>query len=164
MGFFKKIGAGIKKASKQISFKNLVKVGGMVDPTGIVSGMQSAHYDNKEAKNLERYAQQAREQENQMLADQYQAQSAYQSKLANDKATQAGASAMQYVAGTKLGTSFLNGAVSGAGGAVIDSSIGGFFKLHKTKILIGGGVAFVGVLLLVFKNKIFGSGKKKSRY
>ena len=50
MGFFKKIGGFVKKATKQISFKNLVKVGSAFDPTGIVSGMQASHEAQKQEK------------------------------------------------------------------------------------------------------------------
>jgi len=47
MGFFKKIGQSIKKASKQISFKNAVRIAGSFDPTGIVSGISAAHEAKK---------------------------------------------------------------------------------------------------------------------
>jgi hypothetical protein len=47
MGFFKKIGSFVKKGAKQISFKNLVKVGSSFDPTGIVGSLQSNHEASK---------------------------------------------------------------------------------------------------------------------
>jgi len=58
MGFFKKIGEGIKKATKQISFKNLVKVvktGVSFVPGvgeiagGVIGNLQQAHEDKKAA-------------------------------------------------------------------------------------------------------------------
>lgn len=50
MGFFKNVGKFVKKATKQVSFKNLVKVAGKFDPTGIVSGMQASHEANKQER------------------------------------------------------------------------------------------------------------------
>jgi hypothetical protein len=49
-GIFKKIGKVVKKGLKQVSFKNLVKVGASFDPTGIVGNLQGAHEAKKKLK------------------------------------------------------------------------------------------------------------------
>lgn len=67
MGFFKNIGKSIKKVTKKISFKNVVKLAGSFDPTGIVSGIQASH----EAKKAEKQA----------LAEQKAAELEYQKQL-----------------------------------------------------------------------------------
>jgi hypothetical protein len=76
MGFFKKIGSAIKKGVKQISLKNVVKIGtpllSMIPVVGglakdVVSGVSASH----EAKKL---AKQAEEAGNAELAAAYQAQ------------------------------------------------------------------------------------------
>lgn len=142
MGFFKKIGKAIKKGTKQISFKNLVKVGGMIDPTGIVSGMQDAHYMKKEAKAQEALG-------NQQMADYYNQQAQL---MANNQ----GVKLANTVANTKLGQDLLNGAVGGAGAQVADFSIKVWFQKHWQKLAIGGGL-LVGVILLLTR----GRGSKK---
>ncbi|WP_162128200.1 hypothetical protein [Flavobacterium phycosphaerae] len=53
MGFFKKIGGFIKKATKQISFKNAVSLAGSIDPSGVVAGLQQAHYEQKAGRQAE---------------------------------------------------------------------------------------------------------------
>lgn len=122
MGFFKKIGKGIKKfAKKNINFKTLVKVGGMVDPSGIVSGMQESHYLKKEGKKAE----------------------------AEAMAQETGANAFNYVKDNTLFGSMFKGATGEAGATAVDSSISTFFKNHWLK-LVGGVVAIV-VLVKVMR-------------
>lgn len=115
MGFFKKIGKGIKKfAKKNINFKTLVKVGGMVDPSGLVSGMQESHYLKKEGKKAE----------------------------AEALAQETGANAFNYVKDNTLFGSAFKGATGEAGATAVDSSLTTFFKNHWLKI-VGGLVAIV---------------------
>lgn len=142
MGFFKKIGKAIKKGVKQISFKNLVKVGSMVDPTGIVGGLQDAHYAKKEAKAME-------QANNQAMAEYYNQQ-------ANQYATGAGVKLANTLANTSVGQSTLNGFVGATGANVADSSIKVWFQRHWQKVAIGGGL-LVGVILLLRR----GRGSKK---
>jgi hypothetical protein len=68
MGFFKKIGAAVKKGVKQISLKNIVKVGtpllSMIPIVGglaenVVGGLSAAHQAKKDAKAMEQAQAQA---------------------------------------------------------------------------------------------------------
>lgn len=75
MGFFKNVGKTIKKASKQISLKNVIKLGSSLDPTGIagsVIGSIQAKKDEKKALKEQQKAEQdyqkAIEQNNQFEA------------------------------------------------------------------------------------------------
>lgn len=134
MSFFKKIGKFVKKGVKQISFKNLVKVGGMIDPTGLVGGMQNAHYEQKAAKQAEA---EGRQQEAQLLRQQ-----------ASQTAQQAGASLGTYVANRSLSQDALGGAIGGAGAQVVDLTAKSWFQKHWSKLAIGVG-ALVGLILLM---------------
>ncbi|GEL11815.1 hypothetical protein SAMN05192550_2809 [Flavobacterium glycines] len=67
MGFFKNIGNTIKKATKQISFKNIVKLGASLDPTGIAGGVVASI--------------QAKKEEKKALAEQKKAEAEYQKQL-----------------------------------------------------------------------------------
>lgn len=64
MGFFKNVGKTIKKATKQISLKNVIKLGSSLDPTGIARGV----VDSVQAKKDEKKA----------LAEQQKAEQDYQ--------------------------------------------------------------------------------------
>lgn len=75
MSFLKKIGKGIKTASKQISFKNLVKIASKFDPSGIVGGIQDAHI--------------AKQEEKKALAQQKAAEMEYQKQLAANNTAEA---------------------------------------------------------------------------
>lgn len=134
MGFFKNIGKGIKKGLKQVSFKNLVKVGSMVDPTGLVGGMQEAHYAKKEAQ-----AQEA--QGNAQMADYYNQQ-------AQVKSAQAGANLASYVTTRSNVQSALNGAIGQAGADVVDMTFMATLKRHWQKVAIAVGGLVVLVLVL----------------
>lgn len=108
MGFFKKIGKAIKKATKQISIKNAVKIGGMLDPTGLVSGLQDAHYAKK-AGDAEAAAQMAQE---------------------------AGQNAIRYATSnqTILGSA-INGATGQVGASVVDNTVNTWLKANWWKLL-----------------------------
>lgn len=109
MGFFSKIGKGIKKfAKKNLNLKSLVKVGGMVDPSGLVAGMQEAHYAKKAGKEAEAQA----------------------------IAQNAGANAFQYVKDNTLFGSAFKGATGEAGATAVDSSITTWLKSNWWKVLI----------------------------
>ncbi len=115
MGFFKNIGKGIKKfAKKNLNLKTLVKVGGMVDPSGVVSGLQESHYLKKAGKKAE----------------------------AEERAAQAGADGVNYVKENTLFGSMLKGATGEVGAGAVDDTMNSFFKKHWLK-LVGGIVAIV---------------------
>lgn len=118
MGFFSKIGKGIKKfAKKNLNFKTLVKVGGMVDPTGLVSGMQEAHY-MKKAGNAEE---------------------------ASIMAQNAGAGAVQYANQKGLFGDAVTGGVNQAGATIIDGSMSTWLKQNWGKVL--GALAVLGAVI-----------------
>lgn len=50
MGFFKKIGKAIKKVTKQVSLKNVVKIASSFDPTGISRGVIDSIQAKKDEK------------------------------------------------------------------------------------------------------------------
>ncbi|GIZ08486.1 hypothetical protein [Flavobacterium sp. UMI-01] len=75
MGFFKKIGAGIKKVSKKISFNNAIKLASSFDPTGISRGL----IDSVEAKKAEKKA----------IEEQNRAQAEYDKQIAENNAIEA---------------------------------------------------------------------------
>jgi flagellar biosynthesis/type III secretory pathway protein FliH len=69
MGFFKNIGKSIKKATKQISFKNVVKIASSLDPTGIAGGIVGSIEAKKEEKKaLQQQEQAQREYDAAVLA------------------------------------------------------------------------------------------------
>jgi hypothetical protein len=133
MGFFKKIGGFVKKATKQVSFKNLVKVGGMLDPTGLVSGMQNAHYEKKALQE--------------------------QAKAESDAIAQAQAQARNPNIGEIL-TGAAGGALSGAGNVLagstsagqtgatlVDNTLSTWFKQNWLKVF--GAVTGVTLLIIL---------------
>jgi Flp pilus assembly pilin Flp len=124
MGFFKKIGKFVKKAGKQISFKNLVKVGGMIDPSGLIGGLQTAHYEKKAGN----------EANAQMIAE------------------QSGANAINYAQQKGLFGSAMTGAVNNYGASAIDGSINTWFKTNWQKVVISLGVIFA-VIFMATRNK-----------
>lgn len=134
MGFFKKIGNAIKKGVKQVSFKNLVKVGGMLDPTGLVSGMQNAHYEQKAAKKAEAEGK------------------AYEAELLRQQASQtannAGSQFGQYVANKSIVSDAVQAAIGGAGSQVVDLTAKSWFQKHWQKLVIALGAVVTIVLLM----------------
>lgn len=139
MGFFKKIGGFVKKATKQISFKNLVKVAGSFDPTGLVGTMQNAHYEKK------------------AIAEQSKAQADYDAQVAQQAQAQAQAVAKNPNIGEIL-TGAAGGALSGAGqvlagstsagqagATLVDNTMTTWFKQNWLKVF----GAVVGITLLI---------------
>lgn len=138
MGFFKKIGGFVKKATKQISFKNLAKVGGMLDPTGLVSGMQNAHYEKKALQ------EQAKAEADAMA--QAQAQANAMAKLSpniGDILTGAAGGALTG-AGNVLGGSTTAGQ---AGATLVDNTLSTWFKQNWLKVF--GAVTGVTLLIIL---------------
>ena len=118
MGFFKNIGKKIKSfAKKNLNIKTLVKVGGMIDPSGLVGGLQAAHYEKKAG----RVAEAA------MMAE------------------QAGANAVAYANDKGIFGSTLTGAVNQAGATVIDGSMTTWLKQNWGKVL--GALAVLGAVI-----------------
>ena len=134
MGFFKKIGSAIKKGVKQVNFKNLVKVAGSFDPTGLVSGMQNAHYEQKAAKQAER---DGKAEEAAFLA-------AQASQTANNAGNQFG----QYVANRSIVSDAVQGAIGGAGANAVDLTAKSWFQKHWQKLVIGLGAVVTIVVLM----------------
>nr|WP_294931296.1 hypothetical protein [uncultured Flavobacterium sp.] len=168
MGFFKKIGKAIKKGAKQISLKNVVKIGtpllSMVPVVGglaqnVVSGLSEAH----EAKKAEKAAIEAGNQ----------AQAEYYAQVAQQQAQLAGANVGQ-VAGSTLKT-FSKGVtdelilqasdstkqtLGTVASTVADYGINAWFKKHWSHLLIGAGVICGG---LFFYKKMGSSSSKRGR-
>lgn len=160
MGFFGKIGKGIKKfAKKNISFKNLVKLGAGFDPTGLIGGLQSQH--------------EAKKQEKAMLKQMQQEQAQQMAQMSNSEKVDALNQAM-LVRTSNVGikdvlNGALGGALSGAGNALAgdtstvnatstlaDNTISATLKKNWPKYLgyLAVGVLFVvGLVKLVFKPK-----------
>ena len=134
MGFFKKIGNFVKKGVKQISFKNLVKVGGMIDPTGLVGGMQNAHYEQKAAREAELAG---RQEQAQMLQQQ-----------ASQTATNAGQNFGAYMANKSIASDAIQGAIGGAGANVVDLTAKSWFSKHWQKLVIGLGAVVTIIVLM----------------
>lgn len=155
MGFFKKIGKAIKKGfkgvgkfvKKNVSFKNFVKLGGMIDPTGIVGGLQEAHY--------------AKKAEKEALAQQQAEEAAYYAELARQKGEQVGQSAMNFVLNRSVLRSVMDGATQKGGTYVAEQGIKGFFKKHWLKVV--GGVVGLFVLIFLFVRMGRGSLNGKRR-
>lgn len=164
MGFFKKIGQAVKKGVKQISLKNVVKLGtpllSMVPVVGglaqnIVGGISESHELRKQAKaetNAIRKAeleQQAYNLEQQALI-----------KTGSVTGAIAGGTANAFINGTVngLGAGALNGAGT-LGAKLADSTIKAWFQAHWKKIAMG-----VGALIVAFVAwKKFGGAKKPTR-
>ena len=109
MGFFKNIGKKIKSfAKKNINFKTLVKVGGMVDPSGLVGGLQAAHYAKKEGKEAEAQAM----------------------------AQQAGSQGMEYLQNNTIFGGAIKGATGQVGATAVDSTMSTWLKSNWWKVLI----------------------------
>lgn len=144
MGFFKKIGAGIKKASKQISFKNLVKIGASFDPSGIVGGIQQAHQAKKDGK-----AEEA------ILLQQAEAEKVY--NMANSTArTLANGALNGAYDGVKAGT---KQGIAETGAELTDLTIKAWFTKHWKHLLM----ALAGIVVVVVVWKKFLTKPNRSR-
>jgi hypothetical protein len=171
MGFFKKLGTAVKKGMKQVSLKNVVKLGtpllGAIPIAGglaqsLVSNISEAHEMKKQAKKLEAEGKQA-----EALAMQQQAEYL---------ATQSGASVGQQVGGqlnafakgaanelkAQIGTT-TNQVVGQAGATVVDLTIKEWFQKHWLKLVIAL-TALSGVYLVLRKqgNKLYRNGASSS--
>lgn len=142
MGFFKKIGGFVKKATKQISFKNLVKVAGGLDPTGLVGTMQNAHYEKK------------------AIAEQRKAQAQYDAQVAQQAQAQANAMAKSSPNIGDILTGAAGGALVGAGNVLggsstavqtgatfVDNTLSTWFKQNWLKVF--GAVTGVTLLIIL---------------
>lgn len=162
MGFFKKIGSSIKKASKQVSFKNLVKVGtpllGAIPLVGggiqnTVQGLSDAHQMKKDAE------------------AQNNAQMAYDAEVLKQQVYVNAGKAVGGVAGNYagvFGNAVVNGAYDGldqgfkkglgeAGADVADFAIGAWFKKHWIWL----SCAVVAIIGLVWYSKNNAKPKRK---
>ncbi|UOX33227.1 hypothetical protein LXD69_14415 [Flavobacterium sediminilitoris] len=155
MGFFKKIGKGIGKfAKKNLNFKTLVKVGSMVDPTGLVGGLQGAHYAAKEQREYEKQLaaeQLAANQEvmNSLIKINPQTTSIVQAQKninIKDVLTGAAGGALNGAGEVLAGTS----QVGNVGAAVADSTIKAWFK-KRWYWVVGGLGVLTGVVILIVK-------------
>jgi len=164
MGFFKNIGKSIKKVTKQISFKNVVKLGAMAVPGigGSIIGNLQAQHEQKKA-------------DAQAQADANRAQAEYnavQTKLALDSSlltnTANGTTSNPNIGQILIGAA--GGALAGAGGVLapsqttgqigasaVDSTISEWFKKHIMHIGIGVSVI---VAFFIFRGS-GGSRRKK---
>lgn len=166
MGFFKKIGSAIKKGVKQISLKNVVKVGtSALTMIPVVGGVASDIVGNISASHeAKKLAKQAEEAGNQALADAYNNQADTLAATAGQVVGQQAGnvlSAFAKGATNEMIAQTSNGVKSAAGniGAEIaDQSIKSWFVKHWWHLGIGllaliGGVFF-------FRRNSNGSKKK----
>jgi hypothetical protein len=155
MGLFKKIGKAVKKGLKQVSLKNVVKIGtpllSMIPVVGglaqnVVGGISEAH--------------EARKQEKAAIEAGNQQQAEYWAQVAQEKAATSGALVGQQAGGvfknfakgatneliaqTSAGTKEAAGSI---GAEIADQSIKAWFTKHLNKLLIGLGV-LVGAIFL----------------
>lgn len=172
MGFFKKIGKAIKKVTKKISFKNIVKLGASLDPTGIVGGIQASHEAKKEEKRAlaeqkaaeleyqkQLEAQNAAEAEKQrQIMEQAKQQAEYQRMVVATN-TQAVGGKVGLVAGSiagQIGNSALQSGLqqidqnlqtglAQAGANIANQSMTEWLKMHWWKLVLG--VVIVGLAL-----------------
>lgn len=150
MGFFKKIGGFVKKATKQVSFKNLVKVTGGFDPTGIVSGISAQH----EAKKQE----QAQAQADAQAQAQYNQQMALQSKNPNIGEILTGAAGGALSGAGQVLAGSTSAGVAGA--TLVENTTNAWFKRNWLK-LVGGILGTVTVFFIFVK--MLGSRKPAYR-
>lgn len=168
MGLFKKIGEAVKKGAKQISLKNVVKIGTpLLSAIPVVGGVAHSVVTNISA------AHEAKKQEQAAIKAGNEAQAEYYKQIAEQQSQIAGAQVGQQAGGllnafqkgatneliavTSKGTKEVVGMV---GAEVADESLKSWFTKHINKFLIGLGV-LVGGFLIYKKSS---GGKKKSNY
>lgn len=170
MGFFKNIGKAVKKGVKQISLKNLVKIGtpllGAIPIVGglaqnTVQGVSDSHAMKKEAQRLEAEGKIAEAQAMQAQADFLAKQSG------SNVGTVASTTLNAFTKGaTEQFVSDLPQSVTTAGGvvgvAVIDSTINEWFKKHWKKSAIG--LAVLVSVFFIWKNRKKRTTTKKPNY
>ncbi|KRD10499.1 hypothetical protein ASE21_12435 [Flavobacterium sp. Root901] len=170
MGFFKKIGKAIKK---NVSFKNLVKIGtpllGAVPFAGgalqsIAENGQAAHQAKKDAQALKAQGDYQAAQDAEMRAQALQVQIGTVAGSALGAVVQSGG--QMFAKGVTEGA--YNGLSDGvkqglgtAGAGVVDSTITAWFKLHWKHILIA--LTVVGAIWLIRKNMSGNNNKRVSR-
>lgn len=176
MGFIKNIGKAIKKATKKISFKNLVKVAGSFDPTGIVSGIQASHEAKKEEKKalaeqkaaqleydkqvlanneseakkqleLMELAQQNAEYQRMVIASNTQAIGGKVGLVGGSIVGQIGSATMQ--AGIQSIDQNLQKGLAQAGANMANQTITEWLKIHWWKLLLGVVVVGIGLRFLI---------------
>jgi hypothetical protein len=159
MGFFKKIGTAIKKGVKQVSLKNIVKIGtpllGAIPVFGglaqnVVSNLSDAHAMKKQAEaelqagNVERANALAQQAE--ILANQ-QGQTVATVANTNLNAFAKGATD-KLLSNVPVVYSQTAGIV---GATVVDSSIKEWFKMHWQMLTVG--LVAIGGVIYFFKNR-----------
>lgn len=155
MGLFKKLGNAIKKGVKQISLKNVVKIGTpLLSMVPVVGGLAQGVVSNLSASH------EAKKQEQAAINAGNEQQAEYYRQLAEQQAQLAGAQVGQQAGGvlnafTKgasneliASTSQTAKSVAGNVGAEIaDESIKAWFLKHWKHLLIGLGVIWGGFFL-----------------
>lgn len=176
MKFLKKIGKGLKSVTRQISFKNAVKIASKFDPTGILGGIQDAHIAKQEEKKALAQQKAAELEYQKQLAANNAAEAEKQRLIALDaqeKAeynrqvqalnTQAVGGKIGVVAGTIGGditkqalqtateniNQDLKTGLSKAGADMANSTLNEWLKMHWWKLLIGVVALFFGLRLLL---------------
>ena len=169
MGLFKKLGAAIKKGVKQISIKNVVKlgtpllsmipvVGGLAQ--GVVSNISASH----EAKKLQA---QAEADGNAQLAQQYAQQAEVLAQTSGQVVGQVAGNTLsafakgattQMVATASAG---FNESVGIAGASAVDSTIKEWFIKHWKHLAIGVVALVAGVLIW---KKTSNNGRRPTKY
>jgi hypothetical protein len=155
MGFFKKLGNSIKKGVKQISLKNVVKIGTpLLSMVPIVGGLaQNVVGGISEAHELKKQARQAEEEGRIAEAQALQAQADYLAKLQGANVGQQAGSIIKTF--TKGATDEMLASASqtskefagNVGASVADESIKAWFKKHWKKMLIALAAIIAGVYI-----------------
>jgi hypothetical protein len=168
MGFFKSIGNAVKKGLKQVSLKNVVKLGTpLLSAIPVVGGLAQGVVTNLSA------AHEAKKQEEAAIKAGNKAQAEYYAQVAQQQATLAGATVGQTAGSTLktfskgvtdeliLQTSDSAKVVAGTvASSIADEGIKVWFTKHWHHLLIGLGVVFGGL----FFYKKMGSTPKRGKY
>jgi len=156
MGFFKKLGKGLKK---NISFKNLVKVVGKAATFvpvvgdmagGIIEGAQAAHYAKKEQRQAEAEAAAMMNQQPKGIINTMEAKN---NPTFMDILQGAGGGAL-----TGAGQVLAGSSTAGTAGAtLVDSTLSEWFKKNWMKVVVGAGALF-GLIFFAIRS---GNGRKR---
>jgi hypothetical protein len=171
MGFFKKIGTAVKKGVKQISIKNLVKVGTpFLSMIPLVGGVAQSVVENTTASNeAKKQAQQAENEGRLLEAEALYKQSDLLAKTAGSAVGQQAGSVLkafskgvtdEAIAQTSVG---LKNNIGDIGATMADESIKSWLKMHW-KHLVYGFVAIVGGVFIYKKYGKPGKKVTKKRY
>lgn len=152
MGFFKNIGKTVKKATKQISFKNVVKLAGTAaNAIPGVGGLVSGAIQNAQA------AHQAKKEEQRAIDVQNNAEAEYQAQQAQEYAKQASvnvAGVTKTIAGQMVTAGWQGanaGVKSGASNVTAEIMQGGiktWLKKYWYVLLIVPTIIIVPILML----------------